>query len=100
MKTCNQQSDCRAGYVCMDLNGASPQDNPWAAEVVESYGALVCVLPYSGPQPEDEHETAVCTAGPSTGSGTDPSTSGASDAGATGPVSSVSAADAEVGDGG
>jgi hypothetical protein len=64
MKTCNEQSDCRPGYVCMDLNGASIEDNPWSAEVIEKYGALVCVLPYSGVLPEDERETDVCSAGP------------------------------------
>lgn len=85
MKTCNEQSDCRPGYVCMDLNGAPREENPWAAEVVENYGALVCVLPYSGALPEDEHETEVCSAGPNT-------SNGAGDAG--------SASPADLGDGG
>jgi hypothetical protein len=65
----------------MDLNGASVEDNPWAAEVIERYGALVCVLPYSGELPEDERETDVCTAGPSNSSSSDAGNSTPADLG-------------------
>lgn len=93
MKICHKPSDCRLGYVCMDLNGAAREDNPWAAEVIESYGATVCVLPYSGPLPSDEHETEVCSAGPSVSS--------TNDAGGVAPATNdAPVGDADLGDGG
>lgn len=42
MRSCERNSDCRGGYVCVDLI----QSNPWGALVVDrSSDGRVCVLP-------------------------------------------------------
>lgn len=45
MKSCEDDGDCRDGYVCIDIT----DDNPWGADLIEQdpKGTQVCVLPTS-----------------------------------------------------
>ncbi len=57
MRTCRRDSDCRGGYVCVDMG----QPNSWGAQLLDSSGSgRVCSLP---PPPPAEGESEVC--GPS-----------------------------------
>jgi hypothetical protein len=57
MFSCSRDSDCRGGYVCVDVAAA----NPWGAVVIEASGAgRVCALL---PPALPEGETGVCEYG-------------------------------------
>lgn len=57
MLRCERDSDCRGGYVCVDMAAV----NPWGAAVIESRGgSRVCTLP---PPRLSTNETDICTAG-------------------------------------
>jgi hypothetical protein len=64
MKRCGSDGDCRSGYACLDLASFDPEENPWAAQVIDAASTAVCAVPYSGPQPADAREEEVCSAGP------------------------------------
>jgi hypothetical protein len=64
MAKCSKNSDCRAGYACIDMN---VRNNPFGAVVVE-HGAdkgkvdgRVCAVPLSGAPVSADADTAVCT---------------------------------------
>lgn len=58
MRRCDNDGDCRSGYVCFDM---SAQPNPWGATVVDlnPTGRKVCISPSSG-APESDGLTEVC----------------------------------------
>lgn len=59
MRNCSDDSDCRTGYRCIDLNA----DNPWGAKVAENgpVNGAVCIVPFSGAPLPDPPNTEVCT---------------------------------------
>jgi hypothetical protein len=60
MRTCGSDSDCRGGYVCLDLS----VENPWGAIVMEKGDRAhekVCALAYSEPPASPERASDVCT---------------------------------------
>ena len=58
MFSCSRDSDCRGGYVCVDLT----QGNPWGALVIDRGGrGKVCTL---APPPAAVGDTAVCSHAP------------------------------------
>lgn len=70
MKSCEDDGDCRDGYVCLDIT----EDNPWGADLIEQdpKSTHVCVLPSSAEEiPRDrvsDLEENVCR-GPAIGAG-------------------------------
>src|SRR5262249_53657920 len=58
MRNCKKDSDCRSGYVCLDLG----QPNPWGALLIDRKGSgRVCSLP---PPPDPIGDTGVCESKP------------------------------------
>ena len=59
LRSCRRDSDCRSGYLCVDMR----EPNPWAASVAEADGVSgrVCVVPYLGPEVPEDRSTEVCT---------------------------------------
>ena len=44
MATCDEDSDCRAGYVCRDLSG----QNDWGAVLIDGdRGNKACLVPFN-----------------------------------------------------
>lgn len=94
MRKCSKNSDCRAGYACIDMNA---KNNRYGAVVIE-HGAdkgqvdgRVCAVPVSGAPVPADADTAVCTgqddggygsfeAGPDAEAGSDATADSASDA--------------------
>jgi hypothetical protein len=75
MRSCTSNEDCRAGYVCDDLN---LDGNPWGAKRIDrgSRDGRVCTVPYTAapanshvPGTADAPMTEYCTAGPYLGAG-------------------------------
>ncbi len=126
MAKCSKNSDCRAGYACVDMN---TKNNAYGAVVVEDghVDGRVCAVPVSGAPVSADADTAVCTgqddggygsfeAGPDAEAGSDaaPDTGAdaapeagdaapeagdaAPEAGDAAPDSSTDAADASTGD--
>jgi hypothetical protein len=58
LRSCSKDSDCRGGYVCVDMS----VPNPWAALVVDDKPGKVCAL---APPAAPTGDTAVCTPSPS-----------------------------------
>jgi hypothetical protein len=59
MRRCDNDGDCRSGYVCYDMR---VQPNPWGAKVVDlsPSGYKICISPSSGP-PSSGGLTEVCS---------------------------------------
>ena len=64
MRNCSDNSDCRGGYDCVDLN----KPNPWGAVVVEygDFNGAVCISPHIDPEkaaslPPEGELPGVCT---------------------------------------
>jgi hypothetical protein len=59
LRRCQNDSDCRGGYTCLDLHLAQ---NPQNAAVLESAGTdgHACVPPYSGPPLSPDTNPGVC----------------------------------------
>jgi hypothetical protein len=68
MLNCSSNSDCRSGYVCVDLND---ERNAWrnALPIDRGRSSKVCVTSATAPDPEPTMSTEVCTASASASSG-------------------------------
>lgn len=78
MKNCSEDSDCRSGYVCVDLS----QENPWNADVIQrdSEATSVCLLPASdyGSDIDPDRKNEVCVGASAGGAGSGSSSEGGS----------------------
>lgn len=59
MKYCDDDSDCRGGYACVDISGV----DPWAAQIVSSNTSRtkICIVPSISESLPPDRETEVCT---------------------------------------
>jgi hypothetical protein len=59
LRECDDDDDCRGGYVCADLGA---EGNAWGAVLIEGSGSgKVCVVPYSDANPGPATNVGVCT---------------------------------------
>jgi hypothetical protein len=79
MEVCNADSDCRSGYICLDMAEA----NPFGAAVVQKAPSTskVCVYPQSAEPIAPGRDNGVCVGSPAGGAG-GASSGGASNGGA------------------
>lgn len=106
LRRCEEDGDCRDGYVCADVSVAG---NAWRGTILDATpeGSRVCVVPYSAAPPDPAQSSEVC--GPTTepfpalpgdGSSGAGGTSTGGSAGAGGTAGNSGAAGATAGAGG
>lgn len=61
MRTCSNDSDCRSGYACVDVD---QDENPWGATVLEEGSrrerSKICTVAYSEPAEAPDRSSEVC----------------------------------------